>query len=155
MSTPPIVLEPSDYILLRAMQLQLTPEEGDVTTPYTDTTGNLTIGIGHNLKDPISQAAVAQIFRDDVAPLLKAVPLLFPTTWKLFGLPRQCVLVDVAFNEGLGGLEGFTAMRACLTQTPPDYVGAAGQLLDSDAARELPDRYGKLATQLQTGVSQF
>ena len=41
--------------------------EGKVLTMYTDTVGVPTIGYGHNLNEPISEAAALQILSDDVS----------------------------------------------------------------------------------------
>jgi len=42
--------------------------EGKRNSAYIDAVGKITVGIGHNITDkPISDAAVAQIFADDIA----------------------------------------------------------------------------------------
>ena len=63
---------------------------------------------------------------------------------------RQAVLIDAAYNMGVVGLLAFRHMLAYLAQGNMD--GAAGELLNSDAARELPNRYGRLANYLRSGT---
>jgi lysozyme len=65
---------------------------------------------------------------------------------------RQGVLLEVAYNLGLNGLLGFRRMIAALTRQ--DFVAAARELMDSNAARALPGRYSWLAARLQSGHSK-
>lgn len=70
--------------------------------------------------------------------------------WRTLSDPRQDVLVNMAFNMGVHGLlefqEALAAMRA------GHFAGAAVAMLESQWARQLPDRSARLATQMSTGV---
>ena len=62
---------------------------------------------------------------------------------------RASVLLDPAFNLGINGLLHFPKMLAALAAG--DWKTAHDELLDSDAARELPSRYNALAQILLNG----
>lgn len=62
---------------------------------------------------------------------------------------RQAVLLNVAYNLGLNGLLAFKHMLGYLANG--DYTSAVAELLNSKAARQLPTRYGRLATQMRLG----
>ena len=52
------------YQLKITQQLKL--HEGYKNTPYEDTEGHLTIGVGHNLSKPLSNAVVELILEEDI-----------------------------------------------------------------------------------------
>lgn len=54
---------------MESFEDMLIRHEGMRATPYIDSVGVQTIGIGHNLHKPLSHAAILQIFKDDVANL--------------------------------------------------------------------------------------
>ena len=111
--------------------------EGYLNKMYADQKGIATIGVGHNLRDnPISDAAVNQIFQDDFNQVCKGL-LDYPWFQKQ-NEARQAVLVDMAFNMGLPTLLKFQGMIAALTRA--DYATAALEMLDSSWARQVPSR---------------
>jgi lysozyme len=63
---------------------------------------------------------------------------------------RQAVLINMAYNIGFHGLLAFRRMLGYLSQG--NMSGAASELLDSDAARQLPTRYQRLAKRLESGA---
>jgi len=63
---------------------------------------------------------------------------------------RQAVLINVAYNIGFHGLLAFRRMLGYLASG--NMSGAASELLDSDAARQLPIRYQRLAKRLESGA---
>jgi hypothetical protein len=61
------------------------------------------------------------------------------------------VLYELTYNLGVDGLLGFPKLMAAVRTN--DRAAAARELLDSDAGRMLPDRYGVLAARL-AGTAQ-
>lgn len=100
---------------MQKLEAQLTLDEGKRFMPYKDSTGHLTVGIGHNLdanplpgqKYPMTEAQVDALFAQDVAIAVKTLNthLLW---WEQLDDPRQRVMIDLTFNLGIGGLQTFT-----------------------------------------------
>lgn len=145
--------------MIGSVQELLEDDEGRRLWPYTDTRGHLTWGIGHALGDDDTQDGVAP----DVAALVnQAIDLQFQhdlataTTGMSF-FPefasldpvRQAALVDMAFNLGLHGLSTFTTFLGCVASQ--QWVAAATDLRGTLVYSQLPRRYERLATMIQTG----
>lgn len=106
------------------------------------------VGFGHNLVNgpKISTAALKMILKDDVAFFADKCQHL--AGWAQMSDARQAVVLNIAFNVGFGGLLDFVKfLHAISVQAWDD---AAAELLDSDAARQLPDRYKRLAAIMRT-----
>ena len=119
--------------------------EGFRSTAYIDPTGHQTIGYGFNISAGITRTAALALLQaqtQDVANSLVNT---------LMGLDevRASVLIELGFNLGVGGLLGFHQMLAAVAAR--DWTTACDQLLDSQAARQLPTRYNALAQMLLTG----
>jgi len=123
--------------------------EGFRSHVYRDTVGKQTIGYGFNVDAGISEYAAEALLTaqaEERETELKEY-------WWAVGLDdaRMSVILEIAFNSGLQGLLHFPKMLAAVGAK--DWVTAKAELLDSDAARMLPARYGKLADILLTGVA--
>lgn len=122
--------------------------EGLRLKPYTCPTGHLTIGYGHNLENGISKEAAEFILREDLQSAVKAVSKHF-AWWQGLNEARQFVLVDMAFNMGIGKLSTFKKM---LTATQRgDYQKAAAEMLNSRWADQVGRRARELAEMMETG----
>lgn len=128
---------------------RLMTEEGFRGTAYRDTVGKLTIGYGCNIDAGWSQGLAAAV----LAYQTQNVWQQLSTYWWWAGLDdaRASVMVDLGFNNGVNSLLHFPKMLAAVGAK--DWVSAKAELLDSDAARELPARYAVLAQILLTGVA--
>lgn len=131
---------------------QLIRDEGIRLSPYRDSRGFLTIGIGHNLDaKPLSRRAISVIFEDDVADVVREVADRLPW-FDTLDKARQGVLLNMAFQMGVEGMLGFTkalnAMRLGLWQL------AADEMLESAWHRQTPERCERLARQVVTGEWQ-
>ena len=74
--------------------------EGTRDRMYEDSKGTPTIGIGHNLHEPISEAAISQILNDDLRNAYDEVSVR--CSWFLdLDDVRQAAIVDMVFNMGL------------------------------------------------------
>lgn len=119
--------------------------EGLRLSAYQDSLGYWTIGYGRLIdarkNAGISRAEAEQLLRHDVERL--EIELAKRPWWLKLNATRQAVIVDMAYNLGLHGLLEFTGMIAAIKAD--DYAQAAAEILDSKAARQLPNRYHELA----------
>lgn len=125
---------------------QLRRDEGVRSTAYQDTQGVWTVGVGHNLRVPLSAAAITQILEDDLAAAETSC-LALPI-WKDLSAPRKGVLLNMCFNLGFAGLMAFRLMYQALEDR--DYARAAKEMLDSRWARQVGARADRLAKQMET-----
>lgn len=133
-----------------AIQQELLRDEGLSLTVYTDPLGVPTIGCGRNLRDRgLTHGEAMTLLANDIRATEIGLRVAYP--WYLgLSATRRRVLLNVAFNCGLRGFASFRRMHAALAKG--DYGLAADELLDSQAARQLPTRYQRLATSLRTDV---
>jgi lysozyme len=124
---------------------QLRRDEGQRRTAYQDTRGVWTVGVGHNLRVPLSDAAMTQILTDDIEVAERACRTL--PIWSGLSEPRQGVLLNMTFNLGFEGLMRFRKMYEALVVH--DYARAAEEMLDSDWASQVGARADRLARQMQ------
>lgn len=130
------------------LRVNLLRDEGKLLSPYPDTRGKVTIGIGHNLTDNgLSDAAVEFIYEEDVAIAESAARQIVPTLDSLSDV-RKAVLVEMAFNLGLPKLAGFHNMLDCIGEG--DWDLAADAMLDSLWAKEVGARATRLATMMRS-----
>jgi lysozyme len=127
---------------------RLQTEEGFRALPYTDTLGNLTVGYGYAVNKGISKVAAAALLQAQ-AQECEAALSAYPWFQGLDDA-RASVFIDLSINLGLHGLLAFPSMLHYTALR--DWLNAKAQLLDSDAARELPSRYQALADILETGT---
>jgi lysozyme len=131
------------------IRAQLIRDEGMVLTPYRDTTGKLTIGVGRNLDDVgISVAEAEAMLEHDLTKITAGIARLLPWTEDL-DPARFGVLQNMAFNLGITGLLRFTKMLDALSRH--DYATAANEMLDSLWAKQVGRRADRLATQMRSG----
>lgn len=129
-----------------SMEDMLIRHEGVRNTPYIDSLGVQTIGIGHNLHKPLSHAAIMQIFKDDLADAVNDCLHAFPWFADLDDT-RQWVLINMCFNLGLSRLQGFHKFLNAVERG--DYATAATEMLDSLWAKQVKKRAHELAALMQ------
>ena len=115
--------------------------EGKVLTMYTDTVGVPTIGYGHNLNEPISEAAAFQILSDDVAVAVNELDDRMDW-WRDLPHPAQLVLASMVFNLGWPRFSRFKKMIAALEDR--DYDQAAAEMEDSLWFQQIKSRGDEL-----------
>ena len=129
---------------------QLIRDEGKRLTLYQDQLGFNTIGVGHNLDaHGISEDVCELLLTEDIARAEAAVRVRLPWAAEL-AEPRRAVLVNMAFNMGMGGLMGFR--RALAAMQAGDWPLAAREMLDSRWAGQVGERATRLAEQMKTGI---
>jgi len=128
---------------------QLRRDEGVRLFPYMDTAGKLTIGVGRNLTNVgLSDAEAGVLLTNDVQRVTAQLNSHLPY-FQLLDPVRQAVLVNMAFNMGFNGLEGFPKMLQAVAQG--DWATAAAEMLDSAWAGQVGDRAKRLAQQMTSG----
>lgn len=127
---------------------QLILHEGMRLKPYRCPAGKLTIGVGRNLEAKgLTKEEALILLRNDIA---ETTNQLQTYAWYARLDPiRQKVLVDMAYNLGVGGLLKFRKMIAALERG--DYEGAADQMLDSRWAEQVGMRATRLAEMMRSG----
>lgn len=135
------------------LRAQLERDEGVRLRPYVDTVGKTSIGVGRNLTDVgISRIEAAYLLENDIDRAIRDLvgtfdwfPLLDPV--------RQCCLVAMAFNMGIGnshrGLRSFKTTLAAIARG--DYAAAAVGMRRSRWALQVGLRAERLARQMETG----
>jgi lysozyme len=136
---------------------------GRIVTPGYCMRGHPTIGVGRALDvHGLTVAEADLLFANDIAKVEQA---LGAVPWFAALDPvRQGVLVNLAFNMGIRGLQGFVAMIADLEGAEHDlaltlsqlaaqqFTAAANELAASKWARQVqPSRRDRLILQLRTG----
>lgn len=120
---------------------RLADMEGFERLPYRDSKNILTIGVGHNLAVPLSDAAIRQILADDVAHAGEALDRFCPW-WADLDPVRREVMLELMFNMGWGdgkrGLSTFT--RTLSAVRSGDYERAAAGLATSKWAKDVGQR---------------
>lgn len=135
---------------LQLLRDQLINEEGIRFTPYTDTRGKVTIGVGHNLTDNgISQSVMYAILQEDINEVISDLDMNIPF-WKNMDEVRQRALADVCFNIGIVQFLNFHKMISALVSQ--NYAIAAYELKTSAWYGEVGARGPKLVNMLLLGV---
>lgn len=126
-------------------------DEGRRLKPYEDTATppRLTIGYGRNLTDKgISPAEALFMFHNDLDDAEISVNHALPWAEKLTPA-RYAVLISMAFNMGIYGLEQFhNFLRAAESG---DYEDAARHMAASLWARQVPRRARRLVAMMRSG----
>lgn len=144
------------------LRSQLQRDEGLRLYPYLDccskpwnqctckTKGHLTIGYGHNLDaHGLPEIVCAELLDQRIAASRAAVLARIPAAMTMTE-PRRDVLVNMAYNMGIGGPLGFPDMLRAIEQQ--DWPAAAKAMLDSKWARQVGERAHRLADQMRDGV---
>lgn len=134
---------------MESFEDMLIRHEGERATPYIDSVGVQTIGIGHNLHKPLSARAIRVIFEDDLADARNDCLHAFPWFADL-DETRQWVIINMCFNLGLTRLQGFYKFLNAVERG--DYATAATEMLDSLWAKQVKKRAHELAALMQGSV---
>lgn len=145
---------------------QLVKHEGLRLQVYKDPVGIDTIGVGRNLesrgiatrelkmmnktmkdiyKHGITRAEAMYLLANDIEDFEIELAENFPVVETL-SAERQMVLVNMAFNLGIGGISQFNNMWKAIEQG--NYDKAAEEMLDSRWARQVGYRAKELAEQM-------
>jgi len=126
---------------------QLIRHEGMKSKPYLCTAGRLTVGVGRNLMDNgINEEEALYLLNNDIDTMQKKVEYHLP--WVIDLKEHQkMVLINMAFNLGVGGLLTFKNMLQALEQG--DLALVEYEMLDSLWADQVGQRADELAAQMR------
>lgn len=132
-----------------ALRRQLIRHEGLRLTPYKDSVGLLTIGVGRNLQGRgITEAEAFYLLDNDIDLCIRH--LVSRYAWFVDLDPvRQRAVVDLCFNLGPAGLAGFKQTLAALGRA--DYEDAADRLTDSLWYRQVASRGPRIVGMIRDG----
>jgi lysozyme len=122
--------------------------EGFRATPYEDTEGILTVGIGFNLEEGFTKEECMLILRHRMGKYIDELVERVPVFLDVSSV-RKIVLLDMAYNLGVSRLLGFRKMLAALKQG--DFQLAAEEMLDSRYAKQVKGRARRNALMMETG----
>ncbi len=134
------------------LKQQLRFDEGSRLESYTDPTGHLTIGVGHNIEAHgvrISEAIEDELLDEDMARVVTELDAALPWLRDL-DEPRQRVLYNMAFNMGTKGLLKFVRTLRAIEQG--NYDEAANYMGQSLWAAQVKGRAERLIDTMRTGI---
>lgn len=126
----------------------ITFNEGYRRYVYTDSVGVDTIGIGFNLEEGFTEEECLMILRMRMRGFINELSARIPAYLHV-GCVRKIVLLDMAYNLGIGRLLGFKRMIAALDRE--DFKLAAIEMLDSHYARQVKGRAKRNAYMMENG----
>lgn len=137
---------------IQKLKEDLERDEGRVDHAYQDSEGYWTIGIGH-LIDRRKQGSIPDFIIDalleyDIEEKSRELDRILPF-WRDLDPLRQRVVLNMAFNLGVGSLMGFK--RFLQTLRASDYALASIEMLDSKWARQVGKRAERLSKMMRTG----
>ena len=135
---------------------ELRRDEGVRYSPYKDTLGIETVGVGHNLKAhpfpdavyPLTDAQVNQLLSNDLIEVLEGLDKHIPW-WEDLSQARQRVLTNMAFNMGVAGLMTFKNTLEAIQRG--HYELAAANMVTSKWSRQVGTRATRLARMMIEG----
>lgn len=144
------------------LNAELSRDEGRRAKPYKDSLGILTVGIGHNLEAgplpnqryPMSDRQIDALFAKDIASTVKKLDVYLPW-WRGLSDARQRVLINMAFNLGIGrpgSGHGLLAFGGFLNLVHVgNYPAAADDMLHTLWARQVGKRATRLSQMMRAG----
>ncbi len=136
---------------------ELRRDEGVEYTPYKDTVGVETVGVGHNLQAhplpdgwtfPLTDAQVDQLLAEDIQDVFNDLDRVFPW-WRRMSIVRQRVIANMCFNLGVTRLAGFKNTLAAMEQGR--YTTAAAGMMASKWAQQVGARAQRLSEMMVNG----
>ncbi len=134
-----------DHAVLKA---ELTTDERRMSRMYTDTTGNKTLGIGHNVSIAQTDFVIDAIYECDVVGCEKSLDQNCPW-WRGLDPVRQRVIMNMMFNMGWGELRTFVNTLKAMEEG--QWATAAVNMLASKWAGQVGQRAHRLAIMMLTG----
>lgn len=124
----------------------LRKDEGERARPYTDSTGNITIGVGHNLTARgLSRKVIEQILIEDIEAAWDQAERIIPQLVDL-SEPRQVALVSLVFNLGEKGFRAFKKTIKAIHNK--QWEEAGNELLNSLWAKQVGKRAHRIKKML-------
>ena len=143
---------------MKYAQLIIKVEEGWKATPYHCSEGFATIGYGRKLSNtkhaPLPNITANKkeelLFVDQqVTSIVNRLKVMRTKAWNNCNEQQQSVLVSMAYQLGVDGLNKFNKMWSALESR--NFGEASRQMLDSVWARQTPNRAKRHAEVMSTG----
>lgn len=134
------------------LKKQLERDEGLRLTPYRDSVGKLTIGIGRNLDDKGIREDEAHVMLDNDIEEVRAGLERELDWFNRLDEARRGVLLNMAFNMGVQGLMAFQNMLAAVEAG--DWPKAAEEMKHSRWWGQVGPRADRLHIQMLSGAWQ-
>lgn len=143
---------------LQKLIADLRRDEDVKYSPYKDTKGIPTVGVGHNLnakplpagwKYPLNDIQVNSLLDDDLEDVFHDLDRSLPW-WTDLNDVRQRVIANMCFNLGITKLLGFRNTLVFMRQGK--YSQAADGMLASAWASQVKGRATRLADMMRKGV---
>lgn len=151
---------------LQTLIAELRRDEGVRYSPYADTVGVQTVGVGRNLQAhplpdgwsyPLNDTQVNSLLDDDLEGVFHDLDRNLPW-WTDLNDVRQRVMANLCFNMGITRLLGF--VKALTAARQGKYDTSADELLNSAWAAQVgirdkngnPGRAQRLADMMRKGV---
>ena len=142
---------------LTLLEQELRRDEGVRFSPYKDTMGIMTVGIGHNLQAkplhnvtyPLTPDQVSAIFQYDVKEAVDNLNQHLPW-WGHMDEVRQRVLVNMCFNLGMEKL--LTFKNTLMFMSLGNYSQAAANMQQSAWYTQVGQRAVRLVQAMKTGI---
>jgi lysozyme len=124
-------------------------EEGRRPFLYKCSEGKQTIGIGRNIEERgLSDDEIDYLYRNDEKIAIAGASSLVKEFEFLYDA-RKIVLVSMVFQMGKSGVSKFKKMIAAIDAG--NFAEASNEMLDSEWARQTPDRAKRHAEMMRTG----
>ena len=144
-------MTPNDPLLLA----ELRRDEGVRYSPYLDSVGVKTVGVGHNLEAnpleltyPLTDEQVDKILADDLIRVFSGLDRKIGW-WRNLSYARQRGLVNFVFNVGL--TTALTFKRSINHLKNEYYSAAADEMLNSKWASQVGDRAKRVTELIRNG----
>lgn len=146
-------MDASDKLLID----ELRRDEGVRYSPFLDTVGILTSGVGHNMEErplpedwkfPLSDTQVNMVLAHDLSGVFKDLDTFFPW-WRKLSYARQRVCANMVFNLGIVRFQGFKNTIEFIKSG--QYEKAANAMLSSKWAQQVGERAKRLAKMMKDG----
>lgn len=141
----------------QALRAELERDEGKRLTPYKDSLGYWTVGIGHLLqgeekvkilnKGAISEDECYRLFEGDIARAEETLDQVYPD-WRRFDDVRQRALLNLAFNLG-NKLSAFKTFWKAMDAN--DFSSAGNALRNSKWYHQVGLRAPRIVYMIATG----
>ena len=126
---------------------QIKREESYRRFPYTDTVGKWTWGYGWNLEaEGVDEDIAAMVCERKINKIIASLRQAY-SWFDALSVPRQGVLINMAYQMGLFGLSQFSDTLTRIENG--DYGGASKGMLNSKWATQTPQRAIRLSEQMR------
>lgn len=123
--------------------------EGFVETPYQDSLGIWTVGVGRNLSRPMADHEIMYLLQSDIATCEDELSRNLPWFDELDQVRRDC-MIDLCFNMGYPRLSKFTKALAAMAEG--NWDRAAYEFMDSRWSRQVKTRAVDICNMIKTGT---